>query len=77
MRQVHVSASHCLKFRKQKKWLKKNNLLNHGPEGKRDRSAQRQTQGQEEGHDGPRRLRLAWRHLPADGEEDGVNAAEL
>lgn len=39
-------------------------ILDHGPESKRDRSAQRQAKGQEEGHDGPRRLCLMLCHLP-------------
>lgn len=52
---------------------KKNYILNHGPEGEREPGTQRQTQGQEKGHDGARRLRLVWGHLPADGKDDGVN----
>lgn len=62
----------CEKKKKLKKQnnVKKNYILNHGPEGERDCSSQRQTQGQEKGHDGARRLRLVSWHLPADGEEE-------
>lgn len=38
--------------------------LDHGPERKRDRGAKCQAEGQEEGHDGSRSLRLMLRHLP-------------
>lgn len=40
-------------------------ILDDGAEGKGDGGPQRQAQGQEEGHDGPRRLRLVLRHFPA------------
>lgn len=40
--------------------------LDHDPDTKGDRSAQRQAEGQEEGHDGACCLRLMLRYLPAE-----------
>lgn len=52
-------------------------FLDQGPERKGHGSTQRQAQGQEEGHDGPRRLCFMRRHLPVRGQKDKLQTSFL
>lgn len=50
-------------------------FLDQGPECKGHGSTQRQAQGQEEGHDGPRRLCFMRRHFPVQGQKDKLQTS--
>lgn len=50
-------------------------FLDQGPDRKGHGSTQRQAQGQEEGHDGPRCLCFMRRHLPVRGQKDKLQTS--